>query len=156
MTSVTARETPIHLRPAWVGLAVLGGALGTALRAGIGALSPSGNGAPWSTLGINALGAFLLALLLEWLVLTGPDRGWRRGVRIGGGTGLLGGFTTYSALCTDTVVLLAASRTTTALLYAGGTLLGGAAASVLGLLAAHGIASRRAGRPQNSSAEVRR
>ena len=59
------------------------------------------DGVPWGTLAINLVGAFVLATLLELLVHAGPDRGVRRAVRLCIGTGLLGGFTTYSALTVE-------------------------------------------------------
>lgn len=52
----------------------------------------------WSTLAVNALGSFVLAALLT--VLPGQSRG-ERGVRLLLGTGLLGGFTTFSAFVMD-------------------------------------------------------
>ena len=64
--------------------------------------------APVATLGINVVGAFLLGVLLELLADHSLDTGWSRRIRLGVGTGGLGGFTTYSALATDTVILAAA------------------------------------------------
>ena len=49
------------------------------------------------------------------------------------GTGLLGGFTTYSTLATETAVLLTADQLGSALAYALGTLTLGAGATVLGI-----------------------
>ena len=54
-------------------------------------------GVPVATFGINVVGAFLLSVLLELLAKHGLDIGWSRRVRLGVGTGALGGFTTYSA-----------------------------------------------------------
>lgn len=85
-------------RPVLVGLVFLGGCLGTLIRSVIAHAWPSrADGVPWGTLAINLVGAFVLATLLELLVHAGPDRGVRRAVRLCIGTGLLGGFTTYSA-----------------------------------------------------------
>jgi len=56
---------------------------------------------PWATLVTNLVGAFVLATLLEVLVHAGPDEGIRRAVRLCLGTGLLGGFTTYSTLAVE-------------------------------------------------------
>ena len=50
------------------------------------------------------------------------------------GTGLLGGFTTYSALAVDTVQLLRTDQTGLAAAYALGTLLLGALATWLGIV----------------------
>jgi fluoride exporter len=86
-------------------LAVLmGGAVGTALRLGIDAIIPHGDtDFPASTLAINAFGAFVLALLVGRVWPTAP--GW---LRAGLGAGLLGSFTTFSALAVSLVSLTAA------------------------------------------------
>jgi CrcB protein len=109
-----------------------GGAVGTGARFLIAATVPA-SAAPVAILVINVLGAFLLGALLEAL-------GHRPGVsatrlRLLLGTGVLGGFTTYSTLAVDTVAL--AGTPLLAVLYAGGTLLLGLSA------AAGGIASVR-------------
>ena len=124
---------PVHLRAGYVLLVALGGAVGTGLREGLGLLFPAAAPAfPWTTAAINLAGAFVLGALLETLLRMGPDHGHRRTVRLFVGTGVLGGFTTYSALATDTVLLLRDS-VTSGLLYALGTVLLGALATVLGI-----------------------
>jgi CrcB protein len=138
---------PIHLRPSYLGVVWLGGALGTAARYLVGiamsshlvrtALAGLG-GVPVATFMINISGAFLLGVLLGWLSKAGADQGPRRLLRLLVGTGFLGGFTTYSALATDTVGLLQGGRTGTAIGYALGTLVLGAVASFGGVLIAPG------------------
>ena len=86
---------------------------------------------PIATFGINVIGAFLLGVLLEFLADRSPDTGWSRRIRLGVGTGGLGGFTTYSALATETAIL--ASHPGRAIGYAIGTVILGAAASVAGI-----------------------
>jgi fluoride exporter len=95
-------------------------------------LTPRVAGVPIATFGINVIGAFLLGVLLEFLADRSPDTGWSRRIRLGVGTGGLGGFTTYSALATETVIL-AASHPGRAIGYAMGTVILGAAASVAGI-----------------------
>lgn len=124
----------VHLRWEYLLLVFAGGTVGTALREAVLLLGPTGRIIPVVTLGINVVGAFLLGALLETLVRRGPDTGRRRGVRVLLGTGVLGGFTTYSALATDTGLLLANDNIGAALLYAGGTLVLGALATWLGIL----------------------
>lgn len=75
-------------------LVCAGGTVGTALRAGLALLWPT-SGLPWATVAVNLLGAYLLGWLLAWLNRT--DRWDRPVLRLGFGTGALGGFTTYSA-----------------------------------------------------------
>ncbi|MDO4411654.1 CrcB family protein [Cutibacterium sp.] len=90
-------------RSVQAGLVFLGGCLGTLMRDGIAHAWPtSANGMPWATLATNLVGAFVLAALLEILAVAGPDVGIRRAVRLCFGTGMMGGFTTYSTLAVET------------------------------------------------------
>jgi CrcB protein len=121
---------PVHLRWSSLGLVALGGTLGTAAREALALTWPAPpGGLPVTILLINVVGAFVLGALLEGLARRGPDEGRRRGIRLLVGTGVLGGFTTYSALATD-AASLTGSALGTALAYAGLTLVVGAAASV--------------------------
>ena len=90
-----------------------------------------------ATLGINVVGAFLLGVLLELLADHSFDTGWSRRIRLGVGTGGLGGFTTYSALATDTVIL-AAAHPGRAAGYAVLTVLLGAVATAAGIWLSRG------------------
>ena len=90
-----------------------------------------------ATLGINVVGAFLLGVLLELLADHSFDTGWSRRIRLGVGTGGLGGFTTYSALATDTVIL-AATHPGRAAGYALLTVLLGAVATAAGIWLSRG------------------
>ncbi|MGN6325076.1 fluoride efflux transporter FluC [Pseudolysinimonas sp.] len=84
-----------------LGLVFIGGATGTAARASIAAAVPVVAGIPVAILGINVVGAFVLGVVVEYLVSRGPDSGRRRSVRLLIGTGVMGGFTTYSTLTAD-------------------------------------------------------
>jgi len=129
-----------HLRWEYLGLVFLGGTVGTALREVLLLLDP---GDIAITFAINVTGALLLGALLETLLGRGPDAGRRRGIRLLVGTGVLGGFTTYSALATDTGLLLADGSVGAALLYAGGTLILGAVATWLGIIGSASLRRRR-------------
>ncbi len=124
--------------PPWryVGLVLLGGTVGTGLREVITLLAPRAGNVPVATVGINLVGAFLLGILLEHLARSGPDVGMRRGLRLLLGAGVLGGFTTYSALATDTVLLWSGDSVATSLLYSLGTVIAGGIASWAGIAAA--------------------
>lgn len=104
----TRRRASIHAHrdPVLLGVVFVGGAVGTAIRSLLGDAfaGPSGTW-PWSTLAINLTGAFLLGLLLEGLVRSGEDTGGRRLVRLGIGTGVMGGYTTYSTFMVETTDL---------------------------------------------------
>ena len=103
----TGTERPVHLRWRFIGLVTLGGTIGTGLREALALSFPAAPGSiPVTILLINVVGAFALGLLLESLVRRGPDAGRRRDLRLLVGTGVLGGFTTYSALAVDTATLL--------------------------------------------------
>lgn len=123
----------MHLRPRSIALVAVGGALGTAARHLLSQVVPHVRGVPVGILLVNVVGAFVLGLLLERLGRAGPDTGRRLELRLLLGTGVLGGFTTYSALATDTVALLAAGDAGRAAGYALGTLVLGLLASLLGL-----------------------
>ncbi|GAB95742.1 CrcB protein [Kineosphaera limosa] len=92
-----------HRDPLLLALVAVGGGVGTAVRAVAEErfAAPAGSW-PWATFAINLSGAFALALLLESLARRGPDVGRRRAVRLGVGTGVLGGFTTYSTFAVET------------------------------------------------------
>ena len=72
----------------------------------------------WVTFWINLGGSLVLGVLLEWLLHAGPDRGRRRAVRLGVGTGLIGGFTTYSTFVLETVGLAQDGRVVVGVAYA--------------------------------------
>lgn len=134
---------PVHLRWQYLALVALGGTVGTALRELLTLTLPAAGQFPVVTFGINAVGALLLGALLESLTRRGPDEGRRRALRLLVGTGVLGGFTTYSALATDTGLLLAGDHLSTALLYALGTLIVGSLASWAGIAGVALIHRRR-------------
>ncbi len=115
------------------GIVALGGAAGTAARALLGDAISDVAAVPFGILVINLTGAFLLGLLLAVLRRLGPDVGRRQTVRLLCGTGVLGGYTTYSALATDTVLLLDGGDLARGLGYAVITVLTGALLSWAGL-----------------------
>lgn len=135
MTDTEAPDRPLHLRWSSLGLVAAGGSVGTALREGLVLALPIEGSFPVVILGINLLGAFLLGALMETLVRRGPDSGRRRIARLLLGTGVLGGFTTYSALATDASLLLA-SEPGAGILYGLVTVVLGAGASWLGIAVA--------------------
>jgi CrcB protein len=137
-------RAPLHLRPRSLLLVFAGGAIGTAARYLLSLSVPSVGGVPLITLAINVTGAFVLGWLLQALALRGPDEGARRDVRLFAGTGILGGYTTYSSLAVDTDGLIAAQSVGLSIAYAAATIVVGAVASVAGIAVASAIARRRA------------
>lgn len=113
---------------AWLAVAA-GGLLGTELRYGLGVAFPEGAGSvPWTTLLINVAGSFVLALLTTVWMARPQTSFW---LRAGLGPGLLGSFTTFSAVMFSTGQLFRAGEHQVWLLYLGLSL-------VLGLAAAGG------------------
>lgn len=129
----TRTPRPVHLRWRYIGLVFVGGAIGTAVRYMLSLSIPAWNGIPVATFSINVTGAFLLGWLLETLSRGGPDEGRRRAIRLFVGTGIMGGYTTYSSFAVDTDGLIATAHLGDSILYALATVLVGAAASVGGI-----------------------
>ncbi|HET7398190.1 MAG TPA: fluoride efflux transporter CrcB [Intrasporangium sp.] len=116
------RRQPQHVDAAVVAAVAVGGALGAAARYASALLWPTATGRfPTTTLLVNVVGCALIGILL---VLVTDVWAGRRLVRPFLGTGVLGGFTTFSTYAVDTVQLLAAGRWATAFAYAVGTLAG--------------------------------
>jgi CrcB protein len=103
----------------------LGGALGTLARYGLdrGIPTPAGH-FPTATLIINLSGSLLIGLLLPLAISHTARRPLLRPFLI---TGILGGWTTYSALATDAAALLRAGHDMVAFGDMGATLVGGMA-----------------------------
>ena len=80
---------------AWLAVAA-GGFLGTEMRYGLGLVFPDVPGSvPWATLWINIGGSFVLAALTTIWMARPQTAFW---LRAGFGPGLLGSFTTFSAV----------------------------------------------------------
>lgn len=137
---------PVHLHWRSVLLVFVGGAVGTTVRYLLSVAIPPLLGVPVITLGINVLGAFVLGWLLQALALRGPDEGRRRDLRLLCGTGVLGGFTTYSSFAVDTDGLFAADNLAGGIVYAVATIVVGALASVAGIALASALGRRKAAR----------
>ncbi|MDO5736027.1 MAG: CrcB family protein [Propionibacteriaceae bacterium] len=131
---------PATGRPLALLLIGVGGTIGTLLRFTLEAVHPAAPGTwPTTTFLINVSGAFLLAVLLEGISLLGPDDGWRRRVRLGVGTGVLGGFTTYSAFMVEAAQLGRSAEYLIAVAYVALTVLLGTAAAWAGIAAVNAL-----------------
>jgi CrcB protein len=121
-------------------LVVLGGAAGSLARYGIGEWLNPGHELPVGTLLVNVTGSFALGALLAVLALRGDDSGARREARLLLGTGLLGGYTTYSALAVETETLLRDGRVALGTAYAIGSVVLGVLAAAAGASAGRRVA----------------
>ena len=125
---------PPHLDPRLVAVVAVGGAVGTTARWAVTQwLGTTPGGWPTATFVENLLGSFLLGVLLEALLRRGSES--RRGqlVRLGAGTGVLGGFTTFSALALEMERLLAAGQVALGAVYGGLSVVLGLLACVAGV-----------------------
>jgi len=92
-----------------------GGAIGAAARYGAGQAWPVAAGAfPFTTMAVNVLGCGLIGVLM---VLVGELWTGRRLLRPFLGTGVLGGFTTFSTYAVDLQRLFATGHAGTAVTY---------------------------------------
>jgi len=99
-------------------LVFLGGGVGACLRHALALLMGRafpGNW-PWGTLGINVLGGFFMGLFVGWLAAKGGEGG-SQSLRLLLATGLLGGFTTYSAFSLEVFNLFGRQAYLAAALY---------------------------------------
>lgn len=122
-----------YLRPSNVGLVFLGGTFGVFAREILMIAVPGAGAVPVAVLLANVVGAILLGLLLEALESLGPESPRSQNLRLLLGTGVLGGFTTYSALVQGMLVLWAHDDAWLAIAYGGGTLLFGGIATWAGV-----------------------
>ena len=110
----------------------LGAGIGGALRHGVnvGSARLFGLGFPTGTLIVNVVGSFLMGLLAGYF-LARP--GISQQVRLFLTTGILGGFTTFSAFSLDTALLMERHAYALAAGYVVGSVIASIAALFLGL-----------------------
>ena len=87
-------------------LVFLGGGLGAALRHGVnmGCARLCGTAFPWGTFSVNILGSFIMGLIVAWFAFRSGE-GHNQDLRLFLTTGVLGGFTTFSAFSLDSILL---------------------------------------------------
>ena len=135
-------KPPLPPATVWTAVAV-GGLLGTEARFGLGLLFPEdGGGVPWTTLAINVTGSLLLGIVTAFWTERPGAPAW---IHAGLGPGLLGSFTTFSAVTIAIEQLAATGRHNVWLAYLGLSLAAGLAAAVAGLVLGRVLASRLVG-----------
>lgn len=119
----------------------IGGAAGALGRAGLAWLWPYDVGGwAWATLVTNLVGCAALAGLLVTLLEIRPRSRYLRPLL---GTGLLGGFTTFSTFVVDAAQLVRVDRSAAAAGYVALTVLGSLLACLTGLLLARWLLRSR-------------
>lgn len=140
--ATTGSARPAHLQPVLVALVALGGAVGTTARYGLASAWPTGDGWPVATLTANLLGAFLLGALLE--ALAGRAETARgRVLRLAVGTGVLGGFTTFSSLAIEVERFAARGEAAVGVAYGLASVALGVLAALAGVAVAAHVEGRR-------------
>lgn len=135
MTSPEKGQLPV------VAAVAVGGVIGSLLRYGAGQVWPwDGGGFPWTTFGINVVGC---AVIGAFLVLVTEVLTVHRLVRPFFGTGVLGGFTTFSTYAVDIQKLVAADCPGLALAYLAGTLCAALGAVWLAATTTRRVVARR-------------
>jgi CrcB protein len=114
----------------------LGGALGSMARylTNVSAMRLIGPGFPWGTMVVNVVGSFLMGVLVVWLAEKGLTR-----LAPFLMTGVLGGFTTFSAFSLDAISLWERGATGPALAYVIGSVLVSLAALLAGMVLTRGM-----------------
>jgi CrcB protein len=118
----------------------LGAGIGGALRHGVNVASSRlfGFDFPYGTLIVNVAGSFLMGLFAGYFAFRpGVDQHMRLFLT----TGILGGFTTFSAFSLDTMLLIERNRYALAAGYAAGSVAFSVAALFIGLALFRGAAS---------------
>lgn len=135
---VHARTTGRRARPGIIAAIAIGGSLGTLSRAALGTAFPvTDDRLPFTTLGINLVGSFVLGFLIVVLLerLATP-----RLLRPFLTTGYLGGFTTFSTFMVESVQLGRHGHPLTAATYLIVAVIGGIGAAWLGIATGNRVA----------------
>lgn len=121
-------------------LVFLGAGIGGVLRHGINLVSPRwlGMDFPYGTMAINILGSALMGVVVGWFAFRAGE-GTPHGLRLFLATGVLGGFTTFSAFSLDAVLLWDRGETMAAMVYVFGSVVVSLAALVGGLAVMRGL-----------------
>lgn len=113
-------------------LVAAGGAIGATLRhlTNVAAFRIAGPAFPWGTVAVNLVGCFAMGMFIELLA---RRLGGSTDLRLFVATGILGGFTTFSAFSLDFAVLVERGAMAVAFGYAALSVVGSLAALFAGL-----------------------
>lgn len=121
-------------------LVILGGGIGAGLRHGMNLLAAELFGVtfPWGTLIVNVLGSFLIGVLAAYFAFR-ADAAWTQPLRLFLTTGILGGFTTFSAFSLDFALLFERGEVMQGVSYVVASVVLSLAAIFLGLFLVRSI-----------------
>jgi CrcB protein len=102
-------------------LVIAGGGIGAGLRHGmnIGAARLLGTEFPWGTFAVNIIGSFLIGIVAAWFAFRNDAAS--QSLRLFLTTGILGGFTTFSAFSLDFALLFERGEIMAAVWYVVGS-----------------------------------
>ena len=119
-------------------LVAAGGAIGASLRhlTNMAAMRIAGASFPWGTVAVNLVGCLAMGIFIETLA---RRLGGSNELRLFVATGLLGGFTTFSAFSLDFAVLYERGETAAAMGYAALSVAGSLTALFAGMALARSL-----------------
>lgn len=135
----------VRIRPRYLAVAALGGALGAGARFALAQTTPIWQTVSAGTVVVNILGPFLLGVFLQALAER-PETRNTRFLRLLVAVGFLGALTSYAQLAVDVVIVAENHQLLLAISYGVATLIAGAGSVWLGILCAkhaHRLARRR-------------
>ncbi|MEO6360101.1 MAG: fluoride efflux transporter CrcB [Sphingomicrobium sp.] len=120
-------------------LVFLGGGIGSVLRLGVYRLTRLwlSSDFPWGTFAVNVIGGFAAGLVTGWLIARSAGSGETASLFLM--TGILGGFTTFSAFSVDAVLMIQRGQQVGAAMY----ILASVVFAIIGVVV--GLAATRAG-----------
>jgi fluoride exporter len=123
-------------------LVFLGAGIGGSLRhaVNLGCARFCGIAFPWGTLTVNVLGSFIMGALVGWLAFKAGE-GSSQPLRLFLATGILGGFTTFSAFSLDAVLIWERGDAGVAAAYVAASVLLSVGGLVAGLALVRAIAA---------------
>ncbi|MFC8089520.1 fluoride efflux transporter CrcB [Streptomyces sp. NPDC057301] len=150
MTAPDTESVSARRQPAWrtwrtqapiVAVVALGGAIGATARYAASLWWPAQPGGfPWATFWINVVGCAMIGVLMVIITEVRPAH---RLVRPFVGTGVLGGFTTFSTYAVDIQHLVDSGHPGTGLAYLAATLIAALTAVWLATAATRRVLKRR-------------
>lgn len=119
-------------------LVFLGAGIGGVARYGVGRwlMTAAGTAFPWGTLFVNVTGSFLITFLIGWMHTKGMGLDRQTFVA----TGLVGGYTTFSAFSVETLRFIESGQWPRAMAYVSASIVLSLLAALAGLRLAPGHA----------------